>query len=93
MKSILLAAGLIAFTFSPVLAEETTYQREHGHVGVQDGAKESQFCPVCGPEEKMESLAFAYKHEGKKYRFCSLDCMKAFKKSPKQFIAKPEAGK
>jgi len=45
-----------------------------------------KFCPVCGPEDEMEGLSFSYKHEGVKYSFCSMGCLKAFKKNPKQFI-------
>lgn len=39
-----------------------------------------KFCPVCGPEEEMHGLAFSYKHKGKKHSFCSMDCLKAFKR-------------
>lgn len=90
MKSIFLAIGLIAVTFSPVQAEEAVHQ--HGEANAEDkGEAKEGYCPVCGPEEEMESLSFAYKHEGTKYRFCSLDCMKAFKKNPKKYL--PETKK
>jgi YHS domain-containing protein len=49
-----------------------------------DGPK---YCPVCGPHAEMETLGFMYKHEGTKYRFCSLGCMKAFKGDPNQFLS------
>jgi YHS domain-containing protein len=81
MKLAVFILGLTALVFNPA------YAQHEGHNVNAEKSAEDRFCPVCGPEEEMEALSFSYKHEGKKYHFCSLDCMKAFKKNPEKYLA------
>ncbi len=74
-------AGIFAAEPQPVDGQSETMDGTQGQ-----GKEKAKFCPVCGPEEEMEGLAFSYKYEGKKYAFCSMDCMKEFKKNPEKFI-------
>ena len=64
-------------------SEESKVTKGESKEETQEALK---FCPVCGPEEEMHGLAFSYKHKGKKHLFCSMGCLKAFKKNPEQFI-------
>ena len=90
MKSKIMVLGLVLVLLSAgyVMAEE----KEPANTEVSENAATEEkedtvkFCPVCGPEEEMHGLAFSYKHEGKKYSFCSMDCLRAFKKNPEQFL-------
>ncbi|MCA9402706.1 MAG: YHS domain-containing protein [Candidatus Omnitrophica bacterium] len=34
----------------------------------------------------MHGLAFGYRYKGKKYKFCSMECLKAFKANPEKFL-------
>ncbi len=45
-----------------------------------------KFCLICGPEEESEALSFSYTYKGKKYLFCSMECLKAFKKDPGKYL-------
>lgn len=47
---------------------------------------EIKYCLICGPEEETETLSLSYKYKGKKYSFCSMDCLKAFKKDPEKYL-------
>lgn len=88
MKSKMIVFGLAllllnsGFSFAEEGAEakspETTVKEE-----TTDAPK---FCLICGPEEKTEALSISYKYKGKKYSFCSMDCLKAFKKDPSKFL-------
>lgn len=92
MKKSVLVLALSALMLSPLYAGEGQDQANKGKAqsksGAVEGASEAKYCPICGPEEEMEELSFSYKHEGKKYHFCSLDCLKAFKKNPQKYIDK-----
>lgn len=81
MKKVIFVLGLMMLISSPpgLFAAEQTNE-------AQTEVEKSKFCPVCGPEEEMEGLAFSYKYNGKKYSFCSLDCMKEFKKNPEKYL-------
>ena len=91
MKSKIIVFGLallllnigysLAEESSIIKSSETTTQEE----GVADKST-AKYCLVCGPEEETEGLSVSYKYKGKKYSFCSMDCLKAFKKNPEQFI-------
>ncbi len=100
MKLLILTAALAIFVFNPAYAQHEGHDYSHKHTDgsvhhdedhEENGEAAEKYCLVCGPEEKMESLSFSYKHEGKKYHFCSLDCMKVFKKNPEQYMPKVEA--
>jgi YHS domain-containing protein len=90
MKEKVMALGLafLMSTLSVAYSDDNVKPIE----ATAEQAPEHRFCPVCGPEEEMEELAFSYKHEGKKHLFCSLDCMKAFKKNPEQYLKVEKAG-
>ena len=45
-----------------------------------------KYCLICGPEEETETLSLSYKYKGKKYSFCSMDCLKSFKKDPEKYL-------
>lgn len=79
MTLMLLAAGV---TYVSAAGDHAGHVHEHGDVKAAD----NKFCPVCGPEEKMEELSISYKFEGKKYAFCSMGCMKEFKKNPQVYL-------
>lgn len=49
------------------------------------------YCPVCGPEDEGHALTFSFKHNGKKYPFCSMECLKEFKKNPDKYLEATEA--
>ncbi len=89
LKVIILGLLFLASSSMYVVADE---KDANAKVAVE----KSKFCPVCGPEEEMEGLAFSYKYKGQKYSFCSIDCMKAFKNDPEKFLksdsSKKEAG-
>ncbi len=70
-----------------IKSSETTTQEE----GTDDKTS-AKYCLICGPEEETEALSVSYKYKGKKYSFCSMDCLKAFKKNPEQFINKNKDG-
>ncbi len=81
MKNIIIVLGFAMLLLNPagLRAAEPIQDQAQGD------EKEAKFCPVCGPEDEMEGLAFSYKYEGKKYSFCSMDCMKEFKKNPEKY--------
>jgi YHS domain-containing protein len=42
--------------------------------------------PVCGMEIDKEKCPFTATHKGKEYRFCSVDCKKAFELDPENYV-------
>lgn len=42
--------------------------------------------PVCLMKVKIDDAALWRKYNGKKYYFCSRNCLEEFKKSPQQFL-------
>lgn len=44
--------------------------------------------PVCGMSVDATHTQFKQEHHGKKYGFCSKECMEKFKKNPSQFTNK-----
>lgn len=87
-KAVILGLGLLVASAGYALAADEHKGHNHGASSDKAAAETSEhkFCVVCGPEEKMEDLPFSYKHEEEKYRFCSLDCLKAFKQDPHKFL-------
>lgn len=83
MKNVIFALALTLLALNPagVFAADVGQK--------QTEVKEIKFCPICGPEEETEGLAFSYKYKGKKYSFCSMDCMKEFKKNPEKYLENP----
>lgn len=85
MKKSLVVLGLVMAALclnSPVFAEEST-------TGVSSAAKEKQskFCPICGPSEKMEGDAkYTHEFDGEIYSFCSKACLDKFKEDPEKYI-------
>ncbi|OGX08839.1 MAG: hypothetical protein A2Z88_05395 [Omnitrophica WOR_2 bacterium GWA2_47_8] len=73
LKIIALGLAFLLLNLGYALAEESTETT-------------AKYCLVCGPEEETEGLSVSYKYEGKKYSFCSMDCLKAFKKNPEQYL-------
>ena len=91
MKSKIIAFGLafLLLNLGYSLAEDSTKTKSSGTTTQVEGADDkstAKYCLVCGPEEETEGLSVSYKYKGKKYSFCSMDCLKAFKKNPEQFI-------
>jgi YHS domain-containing protein len=90
MKLKIMVLGLAAVLLSSgyVMAEEKESINANATENVTTEEKEDvvKFCPVCGPEDEMEGLSFSYKYKGMKYSFCSMGCLKAFKKNPEQFL-------
>jgi Cu+-exporting ATPase len=41
--------------------------------------------PVCGMNVNSEQSHYKSEHQGKKYAFCSQQCLDKFKKNPDQF--------
>jgi YHS domain-containing protein len=41
--------------------------------------------PVCGMVVKEETAKGSYDYKGKKYYFCSNECLEAFKKDPEKY--------
>lgn len=52
----------------------------------------NEYCPVTGEKIKDE-LATTYVHEGKRYRFCCVNCIIPFKRDPRKYIKIIEEGK
>ena len=90
MKSKIIVFGLafLLLNIGYSLAEESTKTESSETTTNEDGSDKNvaKYCPVCGPENEMEGLSVSYKYEGKKYSFCSMDCLKAFKKNPEQYL-------
>jgi len=90
MKSKIMILGLMLVLLSAgyVMAEEKEFVNTEVSENADTEEKEDavKFCPVCGPEEEMHGLVLGYKYKGKKYTFCSMECLKAFKKNPEQFL-------
>ncbi len=90
MKSKVIVFGLALFLLNIgySLAQENTKAKSSETTMQEDGEDDksaAKYCLICGPEEKTEALSVSYKYKGKKYSFCSMDCLKAFKKNPEQF--------
>lgn len=88
MKSIIVILGLAFLLLNSgySIAEESTQVGSSETTVKEDTNDTAKFCLICGPEEETEALSVSYKYKGKKYSFCSMDCLKAFKKNPEQFI-------
>ena len=86
MKLRIVTIGLTFLLFNAgySLAEDST--KAKGTTAQEETTDAPKFCLICGPEEETEALSVSYKYKGKKYSFCSMDCLKAFKKNPEQFI-------
>lgn len=86
MKSKIIGLGLAfvlfngGYSFAEEAATKATTQEENG------GKIAHKYCPVCGPEAETEGLSVSYKYKGKKYSFCSIDCVKAFKENPEKYL-------
>lgn len=52
----------------------------------------NEYCPVTGEKIKDE-LAASYVYEGKRYRFCCVNCIISFKRDPQKYIKIIEEGK
>lgn len=83
MKKSLIVLGLIVAALclnSSVFAEES-------NSGTSSTVKESKFCPICGPAEKMEGDAkYTHEFDGETYYFCSKECLETFKADPEKYI-------
>lgn len=88
LKIILLGLVSVFFFIGSIMAQEndSVHMESSENSTVQEQEAAVKFCLVCGPEEEMHGLAFSYKHKGTKYSFCSMDCLKAFKKDPEHFL-------
>lgn len=88
MKSRIVILGLAFLLLNSgySIAEENTQAGSSETTAKEETSDTAKFCLICGPEEKTEALSVSYKYKGKKYSFCSMDCLKAFKKNPEQFI-------
>ena len=88
LKIIALGLAFLLFGTGYSLAEESAKVKSSETTQEEgtDGKTTAKYCLICGPEEKTEALSVSYKYKGKKYSFCSMDCLKAFKKNPEQFI-------
>lgn len=64
-------------------AESTESAETTAPAETEDAVK---YCLICGPEEETETLSLSYKYKGKKYSFCSMDCLKSFKKDPEKYF-------
>lgn len=81
-KVLIVGLALLMFTYTPIVQAASDKETQ------ADTETKARHCPVCGPEDEMEAMAFSYKYNGKKYSFCSMDCMKEFKKDPEQYLKK-----
>ncbi len=96
LRVITLGLAVLLFNFGYALAEESTKVKSPEiSITKQEASGEvaHKYCLLCGPEEATEALSFSYKYKGKKYLFCSMDCLKAFKKNPEEFIKSEQSGK
>lgn len=84
MKSKLLIAAVTVLTlaFGPsAFAQESTAE-----VSSAVKEKQSKFCPICGPSEKMEGDAkYTHEFDGETYFFCSEACLDEFKVNPEKY--------
>lgn len=83
---VVVVLGLVLLGASGVYAEEVMPVVDSQVAEAEAMHEVPEYCPVCGPHEEMEDLMFQYKHEGKKYSFCSIGCLKAFKENPEKFL-------
>jgi YHS domain-containing protein len=79
MKRVMMVFVFLLFLGGPGVAFAEDDQS--GPVVSDEEGEAPAYCPVCGPEEDDE-LPFLYKYNGKRYRFCSLECMRAFRSDP-----------
>lgn len=79
LKIIVVVLGLLLLGAGYIIAEDITKEATPETAAIK-------YCIVCGPEEEAEELLIAYKYHGKKYSFCSMECLKTFKKDPERFI-------
>lgn len=83
IRNSVVAVMFLILGISGVYADKTGHGHEHGDL---KSTEVHTFCPVCGPGEDTEELSIAYMFEGKKYAFCSMGCMKTFKKDPQAYL-------
>lgn len=86
------AIGLVAFSLiscSPQGQSKSTQTKveEANVIEVNN-----QYCPVTG-EKIKEELATTYVYQGKRYRFCCVNCIIPFKRDPQKYIKIIEEGK
>lgn len=95
LRIIVIGLATVLFLAGYVIAQEndSTNTKASESSTIQENETIVKFCPVCGPEEEMHGLAFSYKHKGRKYSFCSMGCLKAFKKNPEQFLQEEKMDK
>lgn len=88
MKSITMILGLVFLLLNSgySVAEDNPQTTSSEATTKEETSDATKFCLICGPEEKTEALSVSYKYKGKKYSFCSMDCLKAFKKNPEQYL-------
>lgn len=88
MKSriVILGLALLLLNSGYSLAEENTQAGSSETTVKEETSDAPKFCLICGPEEETEALSVSYKYKGKKYSFCSMVCLKAFKKNPEQYL-------
>ena len=84
-KFIILTLAALVLSSGYAFAEDKKGSAKEEKVQVKNAdasVEVPKFCPLCGPEEELHGTALGYKYKGKKYKFCSMTCLKAFKKDP-----------
>jgi YHS domain-containing protein len=92
-KVIVFGSAFFLLNIGYSLAQESTKAKFFETTTQEEGTGDKKYCLICGPEEETEALSVSYKYKGKKYSFCSMDCLKAFKENPEQFIKADEHDK
>lgn len=89
MKSRIVILGLAFLLINSgySIAEDNAQAKSFETIVQEETSDAVKFCLICGPEEETEALSVSYKYKGKKYSFCSMDCLKAFKRNPEQYLA------
>ena len=88
-KFIILTLAVLFLSSGYAFAEDKKDSVKEEQVKVKNeeaSAEAPKFCPLCGPEEELHGTALGYKYKGKKYKFCSMTCLKAFKKDPEKHL-------
>jgi voltage-gated potassium channel len=67
-------------------ADEVVHCHEMGARVMVCKARRIVLDPVCGLEIDPAKSVLSYEHEGETYRFCSEECLEAFKKNPARFV-------
>lgn len=91
MKMKFTIIGLIVLFLNSGTAFAEDAKKETAKETKEQPAAAADFCPICGPEEEMHGLSFGYRYKGKKYKFCSMECLKAFKADPQKFLSEDYA--